>query len=180
MSLNGQNNTQNVLQAILNRVQELENAAWSVLSALSVGAATGDLLNTLGKLVGEPRLGRVDADYQAAIRLRIRVNRSKGRAADVIDVGVLASTNGSVPNYLEYYPAAWVLDILNLPSANQVVPKLRSTRAAGTYGLLQFTSNASATLVLDWTTTAQAGAGVLDWSGGSVATPGQLSAALAV
>jgi hypothetical protein len=193
MSLNGLNNNQNLLQAILNRVQEVENAAWTLLSAMAVGNATGDLLNKFGKLVGEGRLGRTDGDYQAAIRLRIRVNRSRGMAVDVIAVGLLASTNGTLPNYTEYPPtppagvaslpggASWSMDIFNLPNGNQVASKLKSTRAAGTYGVLQFSSNASPVLVLDWSGGAQATATPMDWStGGSVANPGLMSAGLAV
>jgi hypothetical protein len=138
VSLNGQNNTQNVLQSYLNRLQELENACWAWLQSMSISAASGDLLNKLGNLVGESRLGRIDADYQAAIRLRIRVNISSGRAVDVIAVATLANAP-TLPIYVETGVAAWVLDLFGLASPATVAAKLSHTRAAGTYGVMQYT-----------------------------------------
>ncbi len=177
------NHTQAVLQSYVNRLQELENAAWVLLSAMSIAGAiaagASDLLNKIGNIVGEPRLGRSDADYGAGIKLKIRVNISNGKALDIVAVAMLAYAP-ALPNYLEGYPAAWVVDMPNLSSAQYVAQKLAHTRAAGTYGLVQFTSNANPVLILDWSGGALAAAGIMDWSGGTVVNPGQMSAALAV
>ena len=182
MSLNGQNNTQNILQSYLNRLQERENESFYLLSCMSIGGAFGDLLNKLGNLVGEARLGRSDADYQAGIRLRIRVNNSSGRASDVLAVSMLASLS-SVPQYLEVGVASFLVEMLNLPSAAYVADKLKHTRAAGTYGLMQYTPvGATSPLVLDSGYGSDVpNAGLLDSGYGSdVASPGESSAAFPI
>lgn len=147
------NRNQAITTSLLNRVQEAEDAFWTLLSSISIGNATGDLLRKLGKLVGEGQQGRSDGDYQAAIRLQIRVLRSRGRATDIIDVSVLAAIN-SVPRYSEYYPAGFWVDIDNLPAGGQVAPKLGHTKAAGTYGNLVFSPDA--THFLSWSHTSGA------------------------
>lgn len=179
------NHTQAVLSAFVTRLQELENAAWTLLQAMSIdgaiAAGADDLLNKIGAIVGEPRIGRSNADYGAGIKLKIRVNISTGRALDVVAVAILAYAP-ALPNYLEGYPAGFVVDMPNLASAQYVAQKLGRARAAGTYGLVQFTSDANPVLFLDSVT---AGAVTLtphfldSVSGGAGAT-GEMSAALMV
>ena len=177
LSLNGQNTTQNTIQAMLNRLQELEDAAIFLLSCMSIAGAFGDLLNKLGAIVGEPRLGRTDADYRAGIRLKIRVNLSSGRATDIIAVAQLAQPIGKI-TYLEGTLASFTVELLNLPSAAYVVQKLLHTRAAGTHGLVQYTEDAGPTLILDSVSGGVTGAGTLDTVTGSVAGAGKMSAGI--
>ena len=182
MSLNGLNNNQNLLASYLNRLQELENACWTLLQSMSIGAATGDLLNKLGAIVGEARASRSDADYQAAIRLRIRVNISSGRAVDVLAVASLANAP-YLPTYSDVGVAAFILDMFQLASPATVASKLSHTRAAGTYGVMQYTDPGSVNPMI-----ADSGygsdvtnAGVLDSGYGTdVSNPGRLSGAFGV
>lgn len=184
LTLNGQNTTQNTLQAILNRVQELENEIWFVLSSMSINAAFGDLLNKLGNLVGEPRNGRSDADYQAGIRLKIRVNISSGRATDMIAVAQLAAPSTIVyvepPGTSSCGAAAFILDLFNLPSPAYVVAKMKHARAAATYGLIQYTMWATTTNtdILDSASGGVTGPGLLDSASGGVTNPGLMSAGI--
>ena len=60
------------------RVQELESAAYSLLTERWIPEAVGQQLNELGAISGEPRLGRSDSDYRDAIQLRVRLNRGGG------------------------------------------------------------------------------------------------------
>lgn len=179
LSINGQNTTQNTVQATLNRLQELEDAAVFLLSCMSIDGAFGDLLNKLGNIVGEPRLGRSDVDYRAGIRLRIRVNISSGRATDIIAVAQLAKPLGAI-TYLEGQLASFTVELLNLQSAAYVVQKLARTRAAGTRGLVQYTEDAGPNLVLDSVSGGVTGAGKLDSVSGGVTGPGKMSAGIAV
>lgn len=179
LSLNGQNTTQNTIQSMLNRLQELEDAAWFLLSCMSIDGAFGDLLNKLGNLVGEPRLGRSDIDYRAGIRLKIRVNISSGRATDIIAVAQLAKPLGAI-SYLDGLLASFTVELLNLGSAAYVVQKLAHTRAAGTHGLVQYTENAGPYLTLDSVSGGVTGAGKLDSVSAGVSTPGQMSAGISV
>lgn len=64
--------------------------------------AEGARLDTLGKLVGEPRGGRDDAAYRVALKLRIRVNRSLGRVSDIFEIVALALPFGSVWRYRRF------------------------------------------------------------------------------
>lgn len=157
------NRTQVILTALLNRVQELEDASWALLTNMSVLLATGDLLDKLGKLVGEPRLGRSDADYRVAIKLQIRTLRSRGRATDIIDVSTIAAIN-STPKYTEHFPAGWQVDIDNLPASAQVATKLGHAKAAGTYGVLVSTPDAGDYLIFGDDTDAAAPATREQWA----------------
>lgn len=148
-----QNRNQIILKALLSRVQELEDAAWTLLTNMSVLVATGNLLDKLGKLVGEPRLGRSDGDYRVAIKLQIRTLRSRGRATDIIDIITIAAIN-SIPVYSEYFPAGWWVDVDNLPAGAQVATKLGHGKAAGTYGNLVFSPDG--THYLTWSHTSGA------------------------
>lgn len=131
------------LAVYLRRFQDLENVTWDVINKRLLGVAVGNQLDMLGDLVGEPRLGRNDTDYRSAVTLRIRVNRSQGRAEDVIDVADLASAETA--SYYEYDPAGFAVEIYNATSPLVVARMLYATKAVGTGGALVFTN---------WATTA--------------------------
>lgn len=81
-----QPNITKLLEIILVQIQELEDAAWSVLVDRLLENATGKSLVTLGRIVGQPYRGNSDEEYKLFIKARIRVNRSNGHADDVIEV----------------------------------------------------------------------------------------------
>jgi hypothetical protein len=66
--------------------QELETAILDVVATRFVDYAFGIVLDMLGSVVGEGRQGRTDAVYQTWIKARIRANRSRGLASDLIEV----------------------------------------------------------------------------------------------
>jgi len=158
------------------RVQEFEDAAWTLLDALNVDNATDDLQDKIGSLVGEPRQGRGTVEYRAAIRLRIRVNRSFGRTEDVIDVARLAAIN-STPTFDEYYPAAFEVGIANLPGGASVAKLLGQARAGSVYGVLNFTPDASTPLIADDSVSSLAAAGLVDDAVSSLPGAGYVSSA---
>lgn len=123
------------LQSYVNRVQELEDAIWDVIDKRILDVAVDAQLDSLGSIVGELRLGRSDDDFRAAVRLRIRVNRSKGRAVDVLDVAMLASAPERV-EYLEHILLQFQVEIYNRPGERYVAELLSRTRAAMSYGML--------------------------------------------
>lgn len=136
------NTVQALAQAQANRRQALEDVAWSVLTALSdptFATVTGVLLDKIGARVGELRGGRVDSDYQAAIRLRIRVNRSRGKAEDIIAIAKLAAIH-STPLYTEPDDDGplFEVDITNLPGGKQVGTLLGQAKPLGVPGLLVY------------------------------------------
>lgn len=129
------NSVQALAQTLATRLQELENAIWTQLVAMTISNATGDLLNKIGARVGELRLSRSDTDYQSAIRVRVLVNLSRGRSVDIIAVAQAASINSTI-NYTEYAPNGFQVDAQNLPSAYWLAILLGEAKASGTYGVL--------------------------------------------
>jgi hypothetical protein len=99
---------QAALEAVLDQVQELENALWTFYSSFDPDTATGKALELLGRLVGEPQLGRSDDEYRAAIRVRVLVNASDGKPAQLYEIanGIFSwfDTPPTVRMY-ESYPA---------------------------------------------------------------------------
>jgi hypothetical protein len=104
---------QAAVQAVLDEVQELENAAWAVYNAFDPDTAVGQALDFMGRLVGEPRLSRTDDDYRRAIRVRLLVNYSDGTIEQLLEIvaGFLDETE-AVVSLDEYYPAAVVVEVL--------------------------------------------------------------------
>jgi hypothetical protein len=72
------------------QAQEIENVLVDVLVLSLLPNATGEQLDVLGRIVGEPRQGKNDADYAIAIAARIRINRTNATIEDILLVLVAA------------------------------------------------------------------------------------------
>jgi len=149
----GQFKNRDVIQGFLDvlsrRCQELEDVFWDIIEKRRLAIAVGAQLDTLGLLVGEKRLGRDDDLYRAAIRLRIRVNRSKGRITDVIDVTMMATPEGETARVTEYSFLGFEVEIYDLDGERYIAQLLDKTRAATSYGLL-VTSDLDKSDLLVW------------------------------
>jgi hypothetical protein len=111
--------------------QELEDAIYDVITKRWLDNATKGQLDTLGKLVGEPRYSRTDTQYQTAIRGRILTNRSQGTIEDLLRLielmrpGVIYELDGGPASFTFRTDAvAHDLDAV-------VVPFLQDAAAAG-------------------------------------------------
>jgi hypothetical protein len=131
-----------LLSSYLSRVQELEDELWIVLWGWVLGNATARQLDDLGAIVGELREGRDDTEYEAAIRVRIRINRSKGRTIDVIDVAALLL---EVFSFIEPGMLDWQVDAYEVSTSRaiSIIKALTQTKAASSYGNL---------VTADWST----------------------------
>jgi hypothetical protein len=89
-------------------VQELETALGELATVLDINASTGQQLDNIGELVGQPREGRSDADYRAAIRSKIATNVSSGTPDEVIETFKTLTGSTSVV-YREEFPAGFSL-----------------------------------------------------------------------
>lgn len=108
-----------LLLSYIRRVQELEDAIWDVLTKRLIDNAEGAQLDVLGRIVGQRREGREDDVYRLYIGARIRINSSKGRADDILDVLALVE---SVPtSYTELYPASIAIEFLDATEAPPTV-----------------------------------------------------------
>lgn len=81
-ALLGQDLNKRVIVALTEAVgatcQTVEDAAFDFATGMPFSVATGAALDWWGALVGQPRLGLVDADYRRVIAARILVNRCDG------------------------------------------------------------------------------------------------------
>ena len=75
-----------IMDAFLDECDSVEDLAYAVLVGRSVYTAIGEQLDTLGKLVGQERGEMVDDEYRIFILVRILVNRSRGRRANIVHI----------------------------------------------------------------------------------------------
>lgn len=81
----------------LRRCQELDDTAWDVVIKRIIENAEGAQLDALGRLVGQQRESRVDNVYRIYILARIRINWSRGKPDDIIEVlRIVEATDFSV------------------------------------------------------------------------------------
>lgn len=119
------------LKSYTKQVQDLADAIWDVCEKRLLDNATGPELKVLGRIVGEPDTGHDDDTYRHLIAVRIRINRSKGRASDVIAVLRLLT---SVPYLFDDVPMANMLIELEEPPAvpaDEIYTRLHQTKGGG-------------------------------------------------
>jgi len=89
------------LQDALATIDQLRTERWP-------STAIGVQLDGVGHIVGEPRNGRSDDEYRAAIAFRIFVNTSNATPGDLIQ-GLKTLTRADEIQYIEQYPATAML-----------------------------------------------------------------------
>ena len=122
-----------VIQSLMAEVQALENAAWDVLFYMSLqNNPTGDLLDKLGALVGQPRAGASDADYTVYISARIQANRSDARHETLLSI-VSILTNQTTPIIFRTYLKALEIEVDNVQANPYIIwaQFLNIAKAAG-------------------------------------------------
>lgn len=136
-----------ILKSALSSVQDLENVIWTVIYSKLITAnppPSGDALDKLGAIVGETRNGRTDATYFPAVLLRIRVNKSRGLAEDIIQI---SNTVNPAVYTDQYGTAAWLLETWDLTvDVNAYLKMLSDAKAAGVRGVVHFSTWAPYTL----------------------------------
>lgn len=123
--------TEGILKALTKPFDRLEADTWDVIEKRVLGTATAGQLDVLGVIVGEPRLGRSDAEYETVIRMVIRARRSEGRTIDVLEVLVLS---GLPFTYEEHFPAGFRAEIFATTNGHDVAGWILIAKAAGTRG----------------------------------------------
>ena len=79
-----------------NQVQDIEDAMRDFLYGLSIDDSEGDQLDHIGEIVGEERLGKTDALYRIAIKIKIGENTSEGTLEKVITIWRLLAPGDDV------------------------------------------------------------------------------------
>lgn len=116
-----------------------------LLTAWDLINATGETLNQIGRLVGQPRMALVDDDYRRYIAARIVANKSTGRIEDLVLITKLVLDEETATIFVQNQGAAAVLiTILDVAVteelANIIIEFLRLPGAAGGVRVLLQTS----------------------------------------
>lgn len=107
------------LTALLNRTQERENATQDVLQLRLLANATAAQLDTIGKIVGQPRNGQLDDVYRVYIGARIIINRCHGWRVTLLTM--LRLIEPAQFRYSESYPATAIVHYTDAPAASKTV-----------------------------------------------------------
>lgn len=122
--------------------QEIESAFWALFTQRNIRLATGQHLDNLGEIVGEPRQDRTDEPYRAAIRVRILVNLSDGQPEQLITIAREMLGGGDDPDIqlTEHQPASMLIRVhssLGSVDPADMARMLRQAKAAGVgFGLV--------------------------------------------
>jgi hypothetical protein len=85
--------------------QEIETICFEVLAQKDINQATGLSLDLIGKIVGQSRGGLTDELYRTAILIKIFINNSRGKIADIQNI-VKLLTNSEDVIVFENFPAS--------------------------------------------------------------------------
>lgn len=149
-----------MIASYVDQLQELEGVLWDVINHRLLDPAPGESvgaegvqLDVLGKIVGAPRLGLSDNAYRSAIKLKIRVNRSRGSSKDLLEILRLAMPQPKVFDYQEHYNLASFTRVeeISVDLAFTLVTSLNAARAAGYRAILEYyTDRVSPSAVFLW------------------------------
>jgi len=110
----GSVNLKLLLQSYLQRVQDLEAAAYPLYTERSLANATGDRLDRIGQLFGITRGGRDDTAYRLAITTELAILFSRGTEVELLNIVQLVVQMPTADyDYVEYYPKTIYLRPVN-------------------------------------------------------------------
>lgn len=164
-----------MIKSYVDQLQELEDVLWDVINHRLLDPAPGESvgaegvqIDVLGKIVGQPRLGLSDEAYIAAIKLRIRVNRSRGSSVDILEILRLAMPEPKEFAYREEWILASITEVesISVELAFTLLTSLNSARAAGYRAILEyFTDRVSSGDMFLWGDDVAAGQGGFSYDG---------------
>jgi hypothetical protein len=100
-----------LLSAAIREVQKLEDTYWDLYTKRSPATGEGNVLDLLGRIVGQLREGRSDDEYRIWIAARILVNQSSGTRPQLIAIVRKLVGAGVDMRFEDEYPAAFTIHI---------------------------------------------------------------------
>src|SRR5580658_8914472 len=82
----GSANFKALLRSLVFPFQEVLNAIEALKVSLFIDSANGDILDTIGAIVNEPRRNMIDMDYRPWLKVRILLNNNSGTAGDIAHI----------------------------------------------------------------------------------------------
>ncbi len=124
------------ISALVRPLQDIEDAAYQLLTERGIYDAIGQQLDDLGEIVKEPRNGLSDDDYRIRLFARVAANNSEGLLSDFIKVARLIFNDDTLTARIEpQYPAALVLHVEGGPMSEAagaiLIEFLKDTRSGG-------------------------------------------------
>ena len=99
-----------LLSAIIDPIQDIEDATFDVLTGRTIDVAVDAQLDRLGSIVGRDRDGLSDDDYRRYIRAQIATNNSEGTTNEILTIARLVIYDVDVAlQVLPQAPASFVL-----------------------------------------------------------------------
>jgi hypothetical protein len=108
MAQGEESNIAKIVRVFVDQLQGVEDAVLDVKFLQQIDYAIGAQLDGLGELVGEPRLGRSDADYKPAIYFRMFLNAGRGEP-ELLIAAIRTFTLSNHIEYAEMHPAKVLL-----------------------------------------------------------------------
>lgn len=135
------------LESYLEQIQDIENVLFDMLDVWeNIENQEGDVLDLIGRIVGQDREERTDTIFIRWIKARLAVNRASGLPDELMTVlGLVAPNNEH--DYTESYPAAYIMRLLGAFSEDptEVAAILSEVRAGGVgQSSLEYTTEAHA------------------------------------
>jgi len=132
-----------LLRVLLEEVQIAEDLAWKALTGRMVDTAVGVQLDTIGRIVGQPRVSDDDEKFRLYVKARIAVNSADGTPDDVQAVAELL-LEGRPWEFRELYPATIIVDTEQLTEHADIIAGLiRLARSSGVAFSLHFSEEPS-------------------------------------
>lgn len=126
-----------LVSALLEEVQELENALFDLGFLKDIDLMEGDALDLLGALFGVSRKGRADLDYRIVLKGQSLLLNTSGES-ERIRLVLRAMIPGAEPRVLDVGEAAFTayMDGVTLDSPIETAAVVRQARAAGISGFV--------------------------------------------
>jgi hypothetical protein len=108
-------NLKALLCALLDGVQDFDNACWQVLTERGLENAVGVQLDGIGQIVGLSRAGWTDAVYRKLLGAQTLVLRSRGRWQDLSAIMAALDVNLTVTELIDLGLAAFRIFVTDQP-----------------------------------------------------------------
>lgn len=119
-----------IIQKFGEQADLIEDQLTILSNCFDINSSTGDQLNMLGVLVGEPRNGLSDSDYRLMIKFRAIMNNSEGDPEAIINCAKTLSDANKV-EYIEIYPARILLHLIDGTVIQNLKPLIKKVIPGG-------------------------------------------------
>jgi len=92
-----------LLTAYLQSLEDTKESLITYANSNNIDDATGVLLDVIGEIVGEKRLGKSDLSYRKAIKNKVVINTSEGTPNQLLEILELLTNNTKMVMY-EHFP----------------------------------------------------------------------------